>query len=357
MIVLGRSLTFQQNIKTQLLLGFLLFCFNCSSPTTQLSLSGETMGTTYHIKIVTGQEHKAKKIQKSVDSILVVFNKEMSTWDPNSEISTFNRWYSLDSFKVSENFYEVVEQALVISKKSKGMFDITVFDLLSLWGFGPNPKSGIPEKSEIDSILTYTGSQYLSIDKNALIKKHRKARIDLNAIAKGYGVDIIFNYIKSLGYENIFVEIGGEVRFSGLNRNLNKWSIGLENPPSNSTTGKEVPFFGIFSGESGSIATSANYRNIVDLDGAILGHTINPKTGFPIQTNVLSVSVVAKTCMEADAWATALMALSYEDGLEIIDHFKNIGAVWLLKTSDDNRVILKKGDFSITNPIFEIRLL
>ena len=280
----------------------------------------------------------------------------MSTWDPNSEISIFNRWNSLDSFKVSKNFYKVVEQSLIISKKSKGMFDITVFDLLSLWGFGPNPKSGIPEKSEIDSVLTYTGSQYLSIDKNALIKKHRKARIDLNAIAKGYGVDIIFNHIKSLGYENIFVEIGGEVRFSGLNRNLNKWSIGLENPPINSTE-REVPFFSIFKGESVAIATSANYRNIVDLDGAILGHTINPKTGFPIQTNVLSVSVVAKTCMEADAWATALMALSYEDGFEIIDHFKNIGAVWLLKTSDNNRVIFKKGDFSIINPIFEFRSL
>ena len=356
MIVLGKSLTFQQNIKTQLLLGFLLFCFNCSSPTTQLSLSGETMGTTYHIKIVTDKKNKSKEIQDSVDSILVNFNKEMSTWDPKSEISIFNRWNSLDSFKVSKNFYKVVEQALIISKKSKGMFDITVFDLLSLWGFGPNPKSGIPEKSEIDSVLAYTGSQYLSVDKKALIKKHNKTRIDLNAIAKGYGVDIIFNHIKSLGYENIFVEIGGEVRFSGRNRNSDEWSIGLENPPSNSTY-REIPFFGIFRGESFAIATSANYRNFVDLDGTILGHTINPKTGFPIQTNVLSVSVVAKTCMEADAWATALMALSYEDGLEIIGPLKNIGAVWLLKTSDDNRVIIKKGDFSITNPIFEIRSL
>ena len=354
MIVLGKSFTLQQNIKTQLLLGFLLFCFNCSSPNNQFSFSGETMGTTYHIKIVTDKKNKSKEIQDSVDSILVIFNKEMSTWDPNSEISTFNRWYSLDSFKVSENFYKVVEQALVISRKSEGMFDITVFDLLSLWGFGPNPKSGIPEKSEIDSVLAYTGSQYLSADKKALIKKHKKTRIDLNAIAKGYGVDIIFNHIKSLGYENIFVEIGGEVRFSGRNKKLDKWSIGLENPPSNST-GREVPFFGIFQSESAAIATSANYRNIVDLNGAILGHTINPKTGFPIQTNVLSVSVVAKTCMEADAWATALMALSYEDGLESIDHYKNIGAVWLLKTSDDNRVIFKKGNFSITNPIFEIR--
>ena len=166
--------------------------------------------------------------------------------------------------------------------------------------------------------------------------------------------DIIFDYIKSLGYENIFVEIGGEVRFSGHNRNLDKWSIGLENPPS-ALANVEDSFFGIYKGESFAIATSANYRNFVDLDGTILGHTINPKTGFPVQTDVLSVSVVAETCMEADAWATALMTLSYEDGLKILDKFKNIGAAWLLKTGKTTRIIAKKGDFRIIEPIFEMK--
>ena len=103
------------------------------------------------------------------------------------------------------------------------------------------------------------------------------------------------------------------------------------------------------------MATSANYRNFVDLDGTILGHTINPKTGFPVQTNVLSVSVVAETCMEADAWATALMSLSYEDGLKILDNLKNIGAIWLSKTGEGARVIAKKGDFRIIKPIFEMK--
>ena len=314
------------------------------------------MGTTYNIKIVTDKYINSDELKASIDSILVDFNLQMSTWDPKSEISTFNRWSSLDSFKVSKYFYIVVKEALAISEKSQGMFDITVFDLLSLWGFGPNPKSGIPEKNKIDSVLAYTGFQFLSAEKNSLIKKHKKTRIDLNAIAKGYGVDIIFNYVKYLGYENIFVEIGGEVRFSGHNRNLDKWSIGLENPPSSLGIAEE-PFFGILKGESSAVATSANYRNFVDLDGTILGHTINPKTGFPVQTNVLSVSVVAETCMEADAWATALMSLSYEDGLKILDTFKNIGATWLLKTSEGTRVISKKGNFRIIDPIFEMKKL
>tara|TARA_X000000950_G_scaffold173701_1_gene211225 strand:- start:720 stop:1775 length:1056 start_codon:yes stop_codon:yes gene_type:complete len=351
---LGKFFIINQILKTQLLLGFLLFFFNCGTPITQFSFDGETMGTTYNIKIVTDKNFDTKEIKTSIDSILVVFNQQMSTWDPKSEISTFNRWNSLDSFKVSQYFYDVVKEALVISEQSQGMFDITVFDLLSLWGFGPNPKSGIPEKNKIDSVLAYTGFQFLNAKEYNLIKKHKKTRIDLNAIAKGYGVDIIFDYIQSLGYENIFVEIGGEVRFSGHNRNFDNWSIGLENPPSG-LMDVEDPFFGIFKGESAAVATSANYRNFVDLDGTILGHTINPKTGFPVQTDVLSVSVVAETCMEADAWATALMTLSYEDGLKILDKFKNIGAAWLLKTGKTTRVIAKKGDFRIIEPIFEMK--
>ena len=312
------------------------------------------MGTTYNIKVVTDKDFNSVEIKDSIDSILTIFNKQMSTWDPKSEISIFNRWNSLDSFKVSDYFYNVVKEALSISSKSKGMFDITVFDLLSLWGFGPNPKSGIPGRDKIDSVLRHTGSKYLAADRNKLIKKHKKIRIDLNAIAKGYGVDILFNYIKSLGYKNLYVEIGGEVRFSGHNRNFDNWKIGLENPPSISTD-LEDPFFAIFQGESIAIATSANYRNFVDLDGTILGHTINPKTGFPVQTNVLSVSVIAQTCMEADAWATALMSLSYEEGYKILHNYENIGAVWLLKTSEGEKIISKKGKLEILDPIYGMR--
>ena len=118
------------------------------------------MGTTYNIKIVTDKDFNSVEIKDSIDSILTIFNKQMSTWDPKSEISIFNRWNSSDSFKVSDYFYDVVVKALSISARSQGMFDITVFDLLSLWGFGPNPNSGIPGKDKIDSVLTYTGYQF-----------------------------------------------------------------------------------------------------------------------------------------------------------------------------------------------------
>ena len=133
------------------------------------------MGTTYNVKIVTDKDFNSAKIKDSIDSILINFNKQMSTWDPKSEISMFNRWNSLDSFKVSDYFYDVVKEALSISSKSEGMFDITVFELLSLWGFGPNPKSGIPGINKIDSVLKHTGSKYLAADNNKLIKKHKNS--------------------------------------------------------------------------------------------------------------------------------------------------------------------------------------
>jgi len=354
MIALVRKFNFFQIQKTQLLLGFLLFIFKCSTPLEQISIDGKTMGTTYNIKIVSDNLSEIENIKTSIDSILVILNQQMSTWDPKSEISKFNRWSSLEPFEISDYFFNVVEKALILSQQTQGRFDITVFDLLSLWGFGPNPKSEIPDKKDLYSVMAYTGFQNIYAEKNLLFKNNKRTKIDLNAIAKGYGVDVIFNYIKSLGFDNLFVEIGGEVRFSGHNRNSNNWSVGLENPPSNSI-GQEKPFFGIFKEKYSAVATSANYRNFVDIEGTVLGHTINPKTGFPVQTDVLSVTVIAETCMEADAWATALMTLSYEDGAYLLKGYKNISAIWLLRMGEESRNIAISGNARIFEPIFEIK--
>ncbi len=354
MTVLAKRIRITKLKKTQLMLGFLLFVVKCDSPLYQIAIEGETMGTTYSVKIVSDRKINSKKIKYSVDSILVILNQQMSTWDPESEISKFNRWGSLDPYKVSDSFFKVVENGLDLSKKTDGMFDITVYDLLSLWGFGPNPKSGIPKKKQIESVLLYTGYENIICNTDNLIKKNPRMKIDLNSIAKGYGVDVVFDFLKSKGFENIFVEVGGEVRYSGNNRKYKNWSVGLENPPSNAVN-EQKPFFGILEVESTAVATSANYRNFVDLDGAILGHTINPKSGFPVQSDILSVTVIAETCMEADGWATALMALSYSEGVEILGKNENIGAIWLLKGSGNIREIAINGNYKIINPIYDIR--
>tara|TARA_Y100001980_G_C14517558_1_gene292880 strand:- start:27 stop:1091 length:1065 start_codon:yes stop_codon:yes gene_type:complete len=354
MIVLVKLFKILKIKKTQLLLGFLLLFICCDRPDEKIIIKGSTMGTSYVVKIVANKDIETKKIKYSIDSILVKLNKQMSTWDPESEISKFNRWESLEPYDVSRQFYEVVESALFLSKKTNGMFDATVFDLSSLWGFGPNPKSGIPEKKNIDSILTLTGYENIICTNGILMKKNRKVKLDLNAIAKGYGVDVIFNFLRTSGFENIFVEIGGEVKFTGYNFRNENWSVGLENPISNQID-KQIPFFGVLKNEGCAIATSANYRNFVDLDGTILGHTINPKSGFPIQTNVLSVTVISKTCMESDGWATALMTMSYEQGASILSGNDSVSAIWLMRGTDGLRYITMEGEINIIDPIYDIR--
>ena len=186
------------------------------------------------------------------------------------------------------------------------------------------------------------------------MKKNQRAKLDLNAIAKGYGVDVVFDFLRSMGFKNIFVEIGGEVRFSGYNIRNKNWSVGLENPPSNQLE-KQIPFFGVLKMDEYAIATSANYRNFVDLDGTILGHTINPKSGFPIQSDVLSVTVISKTCIEADGWATALMTMSYKEGVSLLSGNDSVNAIWLMKGADGLRHITMEGDLNIIDHIYDIR--
>ena len=262
------------------------------------------MGTTYLVKIITsGNDYEMESIEKSIDSLLIQLNKQMSTWDPESEISQFNNWNSQVPFAVSDDFLNVVKKSITISKDTGGLFDPTVFDLMSLWGFGPNPRSGFPDFEDVHRVLKHTGIRQFDITDSVLVKNNKLCKLDLNAIAKGYGVDKIFNLLKQKGFSNIFVEIGGEVKCSGKNIKNKNWSIGIEDPSADGNYQKKIS--AIISVANGAIATSGNYRNIVDLDGEILGHTINPQTGFPIQTDVLSVSVLSNSCMESDAWATA----------------------------------------------------
>ena len=341
--------------KAQLLLGFLLFITGCDHGKSVLLIEGESMGTTYSIKVVDDLERLSMfNVKMIVDSILIQVNKQMSTWDPNSEISKFNRWQSTEPYKVSKSFLRVVENALVVSEETGGMFDITIYDLMSLWGFGPSPKLSIPNKSTIESVLSYTGYDNINCDQNQLIKKNQNTKLDLNSIAKGYGVDIVFNSLKDLGFKNIFVEIGGEIRLAGFNEKNIIWTVGLENP-SDSSLENNRPFFGVIKNDLCAIATSANYRNIVDIDGTVLGHTINPKTGFPIQTDVLSVTVIAEKCMIADAWATALMTLSYKSGLELVKEQENMDVIWTIISPADEIKIAVKGNQNIIDPIYPIK--
>ena len=336
------------------MLGFLLFFIRCADIENQYTISGNTMGTTYLVKIITpNNNYEIGSIEKSIDSLLIQLNKQMSTWDPESEISQFNNWNSKVPFAVSDDFLNVVKKSITISEDTGGLFDPTVFDLMSLWGFGPNPRSGFPDMEDVNRVLEHTGIGQIEITDSVLVKRNKRCKLDLNAIAKGYGVDKTFNLLHQKGFKNIFVEIGGEVKCSGKNIKNKNWSIGIEDPSDDGNYEKKIS--AIISVQNGAIATSGNYRNIVDLDGEILGHTINPQTGFPIQTDVLSVSVLSNSCMESDAWATALMAMNHQTGFALVENQSNINAVWILVDNyDGKRYFSMSGDIDIKKMIYPL---
>ena len=353
MIALVKILKYFSIKKTQFILGFFVMFIGCDLSRELISFSGETMGTTYNIKVISASKiFDVKTIKLEVDSLLNELNKQMSTWDTESEISKFNISSSNKIFHISTSFMTVLRNAYDISVKTNGLFDVTVYDLMKSWGFGPNPLTEIPSQSEIDSILVYTGFNNIILLDNGIIKSHPKTKLDLNAIAKGYAVDIVFYHIQSKGFTDIFIEIGGELRCSGYNQNNEKWLIGIEKPMELISSDNNIT--GVIKLDNKSVATSGNYRNFINLKGENLGHTINPLTGYPIKTDILSVTTIANSCMEADAWATALMAMDYETGLEILSANNNIKAIWIIKSKDDELQIRMSNNIDLKNSIYPI---
>jgi thiamine biosynthesis lipoprotein len=250
--------------------------------------------------------------------------------------------------EVSPHLRKVISKSLEISEATKGAFDITVFDLMSLWGFGPNPKEGLPTYAQIEELKNRTGYQNIILEPEGVRKLNTDLKLDVNAIAKGYGVDQIFEWILDKGFESVFVEIGGEVRSVGKNQDGQDWRVGILDPKISSYPGEELSAIVNLNGKA--IATSGNYQNFIEVDGKLLGHTIDPRTGSPVETDVLSVSVVTHSCMEADAWATALMVLNFEEGSKLVSDRTDLDVLWIVETEDGQREIEKTKGFIIENP-------
>ena len=336
-------------LKARFLLGFLFLWMGCSFPLKLYTFSGQTMGTTYSVKIVSENsviDHG--KIQKGIDSVLTLVNQHLSIWDPNSEISQFNQNRQKALIEVSSHLRKVISKSLEISEATKGAFDITVFDLMSLWGFGPNPRAGLPTDVQIEEVKNRMGYQNIIVEPEGVRKLNPDIKLDVNAIAKGYGVDQIFEWILENGFENVFVEIGGEVRCAGINQNGQFWRVGIIDPKISTSPGEELSAIVHLDGKA--MATSGNYRNFIEKNGQILGHTIDPRTGYPVETDVLSVSVITHSCMEADGWATALMVLNFEEGSKLVSDRTDLDVLWIVETEDGQREIEKTKGFIIENP-------
>ena len=326
----------------------LFFYFLGCSTSEQLSgWSGMTMGTTYQVKIVqkSPADDELEALKSIVDSALTEVNHQMSTYDPASEISQFNQFKDTTAFRVSTGFVTVVKKALDVYESSGKDFDITVAPLVNLWGFGvTGDRIEPPAQTKISSILKNVGSEYLLTEGNHFIKKKiPDLQVDLSAIAKGYGVDVVAGVLRKKNYENFMVEIGGEVYASGNKTNGELWKIGIDSPNLHSLPGQKIQ--AVLSLKNIAVATSGDYRNYFEYNGKLYSHTINPKSGYPVTHNLASVTVIAPNCMQADALATAIMVMGGEKGMDYIEKTDNAEAYFISRKNNDTYETVQSSGF------------
>ncbi|MEX2170202.1 MAG: FAD:protein FMN transferase [Pirellulales bacterium] len=279
------------------------------------TLVGTTMGTIYTIRLAdVPAGTMAKTIQERIDERLAEFDLAMSTYNPKSELSRFNLSTSDDWFCISPDTAKVVAFSLALAQQTDGKFDPTVGPLVNLWGFGPAKKVRRPPTDEaIVEAQKDVGYRHLAVrlDPPALKKNIPGLYVDLSAVAPGYGVDVIAELLERSGVMAFMIEIGGEVRIRGLKPDGSTWKIGIEDPDPTKTELKLiVPL------EDESLATSGSYRNFFEFEGRKYSHTIDPSTGRPVEHQLATVTARAPTCMEADAYATAVSVLGPEAGYD-----------------------------------------
>jgi len=282
-------------------------------------IQGRTMGTTYHVKVVTGYFQAISGLKKKIDRRLEEINQSMSTYIEDSEISHFNNFQQVGKrFKISNDFYQVMRTAQRIFELSDGAWDGTVNPLVDLWGFGrAGPKNKVPREYEISALLSDIGfDNIIVLEPGFLLKKRAAVTLDLSSIAKGYGVDQVADTIRKEGFQNYLVEIGGEVFASGYRKDGKLWRIGINRPRTDAAFDEVYKAVNL---HNRAFATSGDYRNFFAVNGIRYAHIIDPRTGYPISNGVVSVTVIADTCTFADGLATAIMVMGVEKGLYLIN--------------------------------------
>lgn len=285
-----------------------VFCFSAckKEPVIQLNYSrGNAFGTTYSVQFISKTK---QNFSKQYDSLVTVINQSMSTYQEDSDISKINKGDT--TVTVDEHFEKVFKRTTEIYKKTKGAFDPTIGVLVNAWDFGPKGEVQQLDSLKVDSLLQIVGWNKLQLVNRRIQKETPTTFLDFNALAKGYAVDVFAEFLESKGATDYLVEIGGEIRGKGKNLIKNKsWRIGVENPnfDASQSYSKTLPLV------NAAMATSGSYRKFkVDAQGNRYAHIINAKTGYPLKSNLLSVSVIAEDCMTADAYATTFMAMGLE---------------------------------------------
>lgn len=323
----------------------LIFMAGCEKSVELVHLSGPTMGTTYNIKY-TQQAGipDSSHLQTEIDRLLEQVNDQMSTYRVDSELSRFNQYQGSDPFQVSEQTATVVKEAIRLNSLTLGALDVTVGPLVNLWGFGPEARRDtVPTEQELAERKAKTGIEYLSVSGDFLSKTLPNLYVDLSTIAKGWGVDVVADFIESQGIENYMVEVGGEMRLKGRNAQGIPWRIAIEKPSVQERSVQEI----IEPGDM-AIATSGDYRNYFERDGMRYSHIINPQTGYPIDNKVVSVTVLDKSSMTADGLSTGLMVLGEEKAMAVAE-LNQIPVFMIIKTDDGFREVASSAFQSYLN--------
>ena len=288
----------------------------CQGVPEVVKLEGQAMGTSWHVTVVpnAGVPDRAV-LQAGIEEQLQRVVLSMSTYLPDSEISRFNALAPDTWLVVSEDFYRVLSTALAVGWQSEGAYDVTVAPLVDLWGFGPaGPVTVPPADDLVTDILENVGQQYLRLeaDDGYRVLKTRPVTLDFSSIAKGYAVDLVALWLQSRGVERFLVEVGGEMRLAGMSGRGDPWRVAIERPESAARTAQRA-----ISLTDTAVATSGDYRNYFEVDGQRFSHSIDPRRGYPVAHDLVSVTVVDSSAMRADAWATALVVLGHERAMAV----------------------------------------
>lgn len=283
----------------------------------EVKIEGLIFGTIYHIVYLDNDE---KDLQLELETHLKeTVGNSLSTYNKNSIISKINQ---NEEVTTNDDFENVFNCALIVSKNTNGAFDMTVAPLVNLWGFGFTKKDSVTQE-KIDHLLSITGYETVSLSNHTLTKTYSETMLDASAIAKGYAVDVAAKFLDTHNIENYVVEIGGEIYCKGENIRGEKWRLAIDKPIDDPSA-SDREYENVLNISNKGIATSGNYRQFYIKDGEKFSHTINPHTGYPVNHNLLSATVIADDCMTADAYATGCMVLGLEGSKELASRVPEI---------------------------------
>ena len=285
---------------------------------------GSIFGTVYHIKY----QYK-ESLHDSILARLKDIDASLSMFNPASTVSCINRGESMKADSLITSVWNVSRS---ISQETDGAFDPTVAPLVNVWGFGYK-KQQVPDKALIDSLLDLVGWYRISIHNGNFCKDDPRIILDFSAVAKGFGVDHVANLFRNMGIENFMVEIGGEIVAQGTNPKGEAWRIGI-NKPDDDTTCIKNDLQEVIEVHDGALATSGNYRNYYIQNGRKIGHTIDPKTGYPAQQSILSSTVKAPSCAMADGYATAFMVMGMKRSQDFLKEHPQLQAYFIYADED-----------------------